>query len=69
MKFIITIIKNIINKEPVPKQLGRWNINYCNKQTNRKVDLSNEDHCGPCGEYAIKKIESQNKNDTSIKKD
>ena len=23
----------------------------------RKIDLSNEDHCGPCGEYALEKIE------------
>ena len=30
-------------------ELGRWNIDYCNKKINRKVDLSNVDHCGPCG--------------------
>ena len=35
----------VSNKIP----LGRWNIEYCNKKINRKVDLSNEDHCGPCG--------------------
>jgi hypothetical protein len=22
---------------------------------NKKIDLSNEDHCGPCGEYALEK--------------
>ena len=32
------------------KPLGRWNLDYCNKM-NQKVDLSNEDHCGPCGQY------------------
>ena len=31
------------------KILGRWNINYCEKITNKKIDRSNEDHCGPCG--------------------
>jgi hypothetical protein len=24
---------------------------------NHKIDLSNEDHCGPCGQYALEKIE------------
>ncbi len=32
-------------------ELGRWNLDHCNKKINRKVDLSNEDHCGPCGQY------------------
>lgn len=34
--------------------LGRWNIEYCSKKLNDKIDLSNEDHCGPCGNYAMK---------------
>ena len=41
----------------IPKPLGRWKIENCNKQINNKIDLSNEDHCGPCGQYAKKKIE------------
>lgn len=36
---------------------GRWNIEQCNKKTNYKIDLSNEDHCGPCGQYALTKLE------------
>jgi hypothetical protein len=24
---------------------------------NNKIDLSNEDHCGPCGQYALSKTE------------
>jgi hypothetical protein len=55
MKRLISIIKNIISKQEI-KPLGRWNIDYCNKKTNQKVDLSNEDHCGPCGQYAITKL-------------
>jgi hypothetical protein len=55
MKQIISIIKKIISKDPA-KPLGRWNIDYCSKKTNQKIDLSNEDHCGPCGQYAITKI-------------
>lgn len=33
------------------KPLGRWNIDYCNKKIDRKIDMSNEDHCGCCSEY------------------
>jgi len=42
--------------------MGRWNIDYCNIKMNNKIDLSNEDHCGPCGHYAITKSNLQNKN-------
>jgi len=33
-----------------PKHLGRWTLHGCPSQINTKVDWSNEDHCGPCGE-------------------
>jgi len=51
---IINKIFNYIKKQP-KITLGRWNIDYNIKQINKKVDLSNEDHCGPCGNYIIKK--------------
>ena len=57
MKFIINLIKNII-KFPSHNEkiaLGRWNIDYCAKKINQKVDLSNEDHCGVCQEYRMSK--------------
>ena len=54
MKIIKQILhKWFINYFSVKKQfvqLGRWNIDYCSEKINRKVDLSNEDHCGPCGQ-------------------
>ena len=57
MKYIITIIKKILSKEiPIPTPIGRWRIEQCNKKMNNKIDLSNEDHCGPCGQYALEKI-------------
>jgi hypothetical protein len=55
-KYITTILKNILPKE-LPKPMGRWRIENCNIQTDNKIDLSNEDHCGPCGQYALSKIE------------
>jgi len=60
MKFITTILKNIIPKE-LPKPVGRWSVEQCNKKINSRVDLSNEDHCGPCGQYALEKMEPTNK--------
>jgi hypothetical protein len=39
----------------VPKPVGRWRLEECDKKMNYKVDLSNEDHCGPCGQYALEK--------------
>jgi len=62
MKFITTIIQKFIIKD-IPRPLGRWRIENCNKLMNNKIDLSNEDHCGPCGQYAFEKTNL--KNDTN----
>ena len=62
MKFITNIITNIITKiksKDIPMPLGRWRIEKCNTQMNNKVDLSNEDHCGPCGQYVLEKVKSK----------
>lgn len=56
MKYITTILRKLIPKD-LPKPVGRWRIEECNKKINNKVDLSNEDHCGPCGQYALEKME------------
>jgi hypothetical protein len=55
-------MQRMINKyftKPDIKPLGRWNIDYCNQKMNKKVDLSNEDHCGPCGQYIIQKTQDK----------
>lgn len=43
--------------EPPKKDtvLGRWNLEYCDQKLNRKIELANEDHCGPCGNYKMPK--------------
>ena len=62
MKYFKSILKKLIQKE-LPKHVGRWSVEQCNLKVNHKVDLSNEDHCGPCGQYALTKIELlKNKN-------
>jgi len=59
MKYIINIIKKLILKD-IPKPLGRWRIENSNIQMNNKIDLSNEDHCGSCGQYILDKIKLTN---------
>lgn len=52
---IINRFLNFIIKKQHKVNLGRWNIDYNIKQLNKKVDLANEDHCGPCGNYIMTK--------------
>jgi hypothetical protein len=52
IKNIVTIAKRFLPKEQ-KKVLGRWNIDDCHHKINNKIDLSNEDHCGPCGQYRL----------------
>ena len=51
MKFknVRNIIQNLLWIKDEKKVLGRWNMETCDRKTNYKIDLSNEDHCGPCG--------------------
>jgi hypothetical protein len=65
MQFIIKLLQKISLKE-IPKPVGRWNQDYCQTKLNTKIELSNEDHCGSCGQYAITKTES---NQTNISTD
>jgi len=64
MKFL-SMIHNIIPKK-IPNPLGRWGLEYCKIKINNKVDLSNEDHCGTCGKYALEKLNATNKNLSKI---
>jgi hypothetical protein len=52
----IAIVKN--SRLPSQKiSLGRWNTVYKSNHINTRVDLSNEDHCGPCGQYVLQQKE------------
>jgi hypothetical protein len=71
MKFIIMKFMNVKNifqqiMKKDKKVLGRWNMEYCDKKMNKKIDLSNEDHCGPCGQYLLEQNKIKQKE--SIKK-
>jgi hypothetical protein len=58
MKPIATIFRRLFLAEPEKKLLGRWSLEKCDKKLNSKIDLSNEDHCGPCGQYILNKTEN-----------
>jgi hypothetical protein len=62
MMRILSLLKNKLFKEHLNPPLGRWQIEKCNIKINNKIDLSNEDHCGTCGEYIINKNIEANKN-------
>ena len=34
-----------------PTDLGRWKPLDNSRQLNRRIDMANEDHCGPCGTH------------------
>ena len=51
-------VNNSINKmyrkihnyfRPIPLPLGRWDYNITKEQMIRRIEMANEDHCGPCG--------------------
>ena len=48
---IINYLSKFVTKE-APRPLGRWSSPSCAIKLDKKIDMSNEDHCGPCGEYA-----------------
>ena len=66
MNYFKTIITKLFPKE-ILKPVGRWRIENCNKQLKNKIDLSNEDHCGPCGQYALNKREIKTINEVRRK--
>ena len=50
MTYFAKLIARILPRQ-LPTPVGRWKIEHCNVKTNRRIDQSNEDHCGPCGQY------------------
>ena len=52
------LIASFFFRQEKGQELGRWKILYDPKSVNTKVDLANEDNCGPCGNYIIQKRKS-----------
>lgn len=51
---LFNIVSRVFDKPQIPPQLGRWGLIH-DQRVNRKVDWSNEDHCGPCGSLKLEK--------------
>jgi hypothetical protein len=66
MKLVFDFVKRIFSKD-IPMPVGRWRIEQCNTRLNQKIDLSNEDHCGPCGQYALEKTNTVSYDDKPSK--
>lgn len=49
------ILKTLFGSKKSSLMLGRWGLEKCHRKLDRKIELSNEDHCGPCGEYILAK--------------
>jgi hypothetical protein len=45
------VIINAVKRADRPKPLGRWYYIEKDITKDRKVDWTNEDHCGCCGTY------------------
>jgi len=58
MRNFLLILKNrlslFFDRTNKKNPLGRWALENCQKKINYKIDMSNEDHCGPCGLYKLK---------------
>lgn len=59
MNKAVIYLSKILRNE-LYKPLGRWKLDYCDIKINNRVDLSNEDHCGTCGQYAKIKLDTKN---------
>ena len=47
-----------------PTELGRWKPLDNSSQLNRRIDMANEDHCGPCGTHDTNNIQDTEKKST-----
>jgi hypothetical protein len=56
---LIREIAKQILREHKPPPLGRWTMEECPTKMKQKIDLANEDHCGPCGQYAMEQLEKK----------
>jgi hypothetical protein len=57
IQFLDFLHIRVFRKTTSPIILGRWNNNQTYNQMNKKIDWSNHDHCGPCGNITIKKVQ------------
>lgn len=62
MEKAFDLIRRVTRGDVPTRIYGRWGTNYSSRQLDARIDLANEDHCGPCGNYRMNK-----KTDTTMK--
>jgi len=60
MTLFAKFIARVLPKS-IPTPVGRWRVEHCEIRLDKRIDMSNEDHCGPCGQYAIEKLRDNKK--------
>jgi hypothetical protein len=60
MSLFAKLIARVLPRN-IPTPVGRWRVEHCEIILDKRVDMSNEDHCGPCGQYAIEKLRDNKK--------
>ncbi len=61
----MTLVKRLVTQlmsSSQPVQLGRWSIEYCPTIVETRVKLTNEDHCGTCGNMKPLHTKTSNSN-------
>ena len=61
---IMRKISQYIDIHPTPITLGRWTVEKCSDKIDTKIEMANEDHCGPCGNYRLDKHTEKTKKNT-----
>ena len=59
------ITKNIVNafkQQDTRPMLGRWSLDHTESMAYKKVDMTNEDHCGICDRMRLDYIKKENTN-------
>ena len=51
---VYKVINRVLFDKHLQPKLGRWGLIH-DDRVDRKVDWSNEDHCGPCGSLKLEK--------------
>lgn len=52
-------LKILLKEKPI--QLGRWGVVYSSEALEKRIDLANIDHCGPCSHQDIPSIITDDK--------
>jgi hypothetical protein len=61
MALVKRLLTRLMSSSP-PVHLGRWSIEYCPTIVETRVKLTNEDHCGTCGNTDTLSNQQENKN-------